>query len=212
MSIDGHIEEEAILAGEEVLNPQDRAYSVPQLFELLGNVGLAFGRWVRQAPYRADCGVMGQLPQRSRIAGLPLEQQYALAEIFRGTMVRHSLIAHHPDGGGRPFDASFDGDAWPHYVPLRLPDTIVVEEGVPPGAVAVAINRTHTFRDLYLPIDAAGKRLFDAIDGVRSIAEIARAHGDVGVARPLFERLWRYDQIVFDVSSIQPKPATHTQE
>ena len=194
---------EAALA-DALLNPQDRAYSVPQLFELLGKADLAFARWVRQAPYRADCGVMRQLPQHTRIAGLPFEQQYALAEIFRGTMVRHSVIAYRTDGIGHPFIASFDGDAWQQYVPIRFPDTIVVEEGVPHGAVAVAINRTHAHQDLYLPMDAAEKRLFDAIDGIRSIGEIAHTHGETGVARSLFERLWSYDQIVLDASSTGP--------
>src|SRR3954470_10846511 len=104
---------------DALLHPQDRAYSVPQLFELLGRADLAFGRWVRQAPYCADCGVLRQLPQHSRIAGMPLEQQYALAEIFRGTMVRHSLIAYRPDGSGGRFRATFEGDGWQHYVPVR---------------------------------------------------------------------------------------------
>ena len=100
---------------------------------------------------------------------------------------------------------SFDGDAWRQYVPIRFPDTIVVEEAAPPGAVAVAINRTHPHQDLYLPINAAEKRLFDAIDGIRSIGEIARAHGDTGVARSFFEHLWWYDQIVLDASSPGPE-------
>ena len=84
------------------LHPQDRAYSVPQLFDLLEKGGLTFGRWVRQAPYAPRCGVMARIPQASRIAQLPLPEQYAAAELFRGTMVRHSLVAYRDDGpGGR---------------------------------------------------------------------------------------------------------------
>jgi hypothetical protein len=46
------------------------------------------------------------------------------------------------------------------------------------------------------------KRLFDAIDGRRSIAEIAdlAPAAESGRARTLFERLWYYDQVVFDSS------------
>src|SRR5207342_3479324 len=40
---------EASLA-DALLNPQDRAYSVPQLFEFIASAELRFGRWVRQAP------------------------------------------------------------------------------------------------------------------------------------------------------------------
>jgi len=72
----------------------------------------------------------------------------------------------------------------------------------------VLINQTHTYRDLFLPIDAAEKRLFDAINGERSVGDIvaraARATTGTSVleaARALFERLWRYDQVVFDRSA-----------
>ncbi len=51
---------EAALA-DALLHPQDRAYSVPQLFEFLGGAGLRFGRWVRQASYSARCGLMARL-------------------------------------------------------------------------------------------------------------------------------------------------------
>jgi hypothetical protein len=85
-------------------------------------------------------------------------------------------------------------------VPIRLPDTICVQERLPPGAAAVLINRTHTYTDIYLPIDKQEKRLFDAIDGRRTIREIAQTHGALEASRAFFERLWRYDQIVFDAS------------
>ncbi len=93
----------------------------------------------------------------------------------------------------------FSGDAWPDYVPVRVPDTLCVQERLPPGAAGVLINRAHTYTDIFLPIDAREKRLVDAIDGERSIGEIA---GDErrDVCRALFERLWWHDQVVFDGS------------
>jgi len=64
----------------------------------------------------------------------------------------------------------------------------------------VLINRTHTYTDIYLPIDAQEKNMFDAIDGERTIGEIVVEQGQHGKARAFFERLWRYDQVVFDTS------------
>jgi hypothetical protein len=75
-----------------------------------------------------------------------------------------------------------------------------VQERLPPGAAAVLINRNHTYTDLYLPIDAQQKPLFDAIDGKRSIREIAKESARRETARGLFQRLWWYDQVVFDAS------------
>ena len=81
-----------------------------------------------------------------------------------------------------------------------MPDTISVRERLPPGAAAVLINRNHTYTDLYLPIDAPQKKLFEKIDGKRSIGEIAQESAQRDAARVLFEGLWWYDQVVFDAS------------
>ena len=185
---------------DALLHPQDRAYSVPQLFDFVENGGLTFGRWLRQAPYSPHCGIIEQLPQASRIAQLPLAEQYAAVELFRGTMLRHSAVLYRSDGPGLHHRISFDGDAWPDYVPIRMPDTICVQEQLPPGAAGVLINQSHSYTDIYLPINALDKRLFDAIDGQRSISEIAREHGQPETARAYFEQLWWYDQVVFDAS------------
>jgi hypothetical protein len=57
------------------------------------------------------------------------------------------------------------------------------------------------FDDLFLFIDAQEKQMLDAIDGRRSIAEIV-AHVEVAKARAsqFFDKLWWYDQVVFDMS------------
>ena len=190
--------QEAALA-DALLHPQDRAFSVPQLFDFISSAGLTFSRWVRQAPYSPRCGVMAQLPHASRIAALEPAQQFAAAELFRGTMMSHSAIARRDDRSGRSQAISFSGDVWLDYVPVRVPDTLCVQERLPPGAAAVLINRAHTYTDIYLPIDAREKRLVDAIDGERSIGEIAGdEHHDFCCT--LFQRLWWHDQVVFDSS------------
>ena len=189
--------QEAALA-DALLHPQDRAYSVPQLFEFLDRGGLAFGRWLMQAPYLPYCGVLAKIPQADRMAQLSMAEQYAAVELFRGTMIRHSVVAYRDDSPATP--VTFAGDAWLDYVPIRVPDTICVQERLPPGAATVLINRTHTYTDIYLPIDAQEKKMFDAIDGERTIGEIVVEQGQRDSARSLFERLWRYDQVVFDTS------------
>jgi len=54
-----------------------------------------------------------------------------------------------------------------------------------------------------LVIEAPEKRMFDVIDGHRSIAEIvnhAGGHERLSRARALFEILFCYDQVVLDAS------------
>ncbi len=188
---------------DALLHPQDRPYSVPQLLDFIGRAGLQFGRWVRQAPYLPLCGALTASPHRPLLTRLPAEEQYAAVELFRGTMVRHSAVVYRNDRPGHAQPIRFDGDAWLGYVPLRMSETISVQERLPPGAAAVLINQGHTYTDLYLPIDAREKHLFDAIDGEHTLGEIARGRGPLDGARALFERLWWYDQVVFDVSGCE---------
>ena len=195
--------EEAAIA-DALLHPQDRAYSVPQLFDFIERGGLRFGRWIRQAPYTPRCGAIAKIPQASRIAQLPLAEQYAAVELFRGTMLTHSMVLYRNDNPDDPQLVSFAGDDWLGYVPIRMSDTICVQERLPPGAAAVLINQNHTYRDLIMPIDSTEKRLFDAIDGTRSVRDIlqktlssSQEKSQLDMARTFFERLWWYDQVVF---------------
>jgi hypothetical protein len=193
---------------DALLNPQDRAFTVPELFDFIDRSGLAFGRWVRQAPYLPQCGELAKTPHCRRLIQLAPQEQYAAVELFRGTIVRHNVIVYRNDQPGDSQATRFDDERWPGYIPVRLPTTICVEKRLPPGAAAVLINQSHTYPDLVLPIDSAEKRLFDAIDGKRNIAEIIRKsarsedrqqHRER--AHAFFERLWHYDQVVFDATN-----------
>jgi len=189
---------------DALLHPQDRAFTVPQLYAWLERCGLSFGRWFEQAPYLPQCGAIASMPHAARLASLAQSMQHAAVELLRGTMTKHSFIAYRDDGLGESQPITFDGDAWRGYVPLRLPWTLCIRDRVPPGSVAVLINRAHTYPDLAFPIDAAQERIFAAIDGNRSIDEILRgtavAGGDEQV-RKFIEQLWQYDQIVFDATN-----------
>ena len=195
--------EEAALA-DALLNPNDRAYSVPQLFGLIEKCGLKFGRWFRQAPYSVNCGIVKTLPQASRIAALPLQEQFAAIELFRGTMIRHSVIAYCDESTASSQQISFAENDWLSYVPCRMPETICVQERLPAGTAAVLINRTHTYTDVFLPVSDLEKRLFDAVDGCRKIEELMQMTDldslSSNSARSFFERLWWHDQMVFDTA------------
>jgi hypothetical protein len=97
---------------------------------------------------------------------------------------------------------NFDGESWSGYVPIRAPDTIAVRDRLPPGCVAVLINRSHTYTDLYLPIDSDEEQLLAAADGARPIGQLC---GDKrALAREFFQKMWRWDQIVADTSLEYP--------
>jgi len=190
---------------DALLNPLDRAFTVPALYAWLQRCGLVFGRWVEQAPYLANCGMVEKSPHAKKLATLSAPLQHAAVELFRGTMVSHSVIAYRNDRSGATQPITFEDDRWRSFIPLPLPWTLRVRERLPKGSAAVLINRAHSFTDLVLPIDAVEASLLDAVDGERTLGEILRAAASKGVDErkgvEFFERLWRYDQLVFDASA-----------
>lgn len=199
---------------DALLHPQDRAYTVPQLYTWLTQAGLVFGRWFEQAAYLPQCGGIAKTPHAVRLGKLPIASQYAAMELFRGTMSKHRFIAYrrndqgdvHPDQlldeGSHKRPQKRKG-SWRGLVPIRLPWTLCLRDRPPAGAVAVLINRAHTYSDLALPIDEEHYQLWNLIDGMKTLEEIVELTGKAmhtKRAMTLFRRLWQYDQIVFDAS------------
>jgi hypothetical protein len=184
---------------DALLNPQDRAYSAPQLYDWLDRCGLKFARWYEQAPYLPQCGAIDRAPHAARLAALPPPAQHAAIELLRGTMDRHSFVAYRNDREAEAQPITFEGEAWLSFVPVRLPWALTIKDRAPAGVSAVLINPSHTYPDLALFIDAAQERALLSIDGERSAGEILQRVG-VGdeEGRRFFKRLWEYDQIVFD--------------
>lgn len=195
---------------DAMLNPRERAYTVPQLLQLLDGAGLAFGRWLRQAPYLPHCGVLASVPHGPRIATLESADQWAAVELFRGTITRHSVLAYHRDDmpAAQPVDLSGGPEAadWLTYVPIRTPTALDVDDRdrVPSEAAAALLNRAHSHTDLVLFVDSVAHTIFRAIDGRQSIGEIVHSVGGPGLeaaSRGFFQQLWHHDLVVFDTSS-----------
>jgi SAM-dependent methyltransferase len=194
---------------DALLHPQDRSYTVPELYAWLERCGLCFGRWIEQAPYLPQCGSVARSPHAARLAALPERAQHAATELFRGTMTRHRFIAYGSEMVARDQCIRFTGEQWLDYVPLRLPWTRCVRDQVPAGSIAVIWNPACGYPDLMMPINSAEDRLLAQIDGQRTLGEIVdRCEPSQSATRVLqfFERLWQYDQIVFDVSCAEPPP------
>ena len=184
------------------LHPLDRAYTVPELYSLLECCGMSFGRWYEQAAYLPQCGVMATTPHCERMRRLPEPAQHAAAELFRGTMTQHNFVAYRNERPTVQPPINFVGEQWENWIPIRLPWTICVRDRVPPGSIAVLINPAHKHTDLVLPIEASEAHLFDQIDGVRTLDAILHNCWKNEDGLSFFQKLWRYDQIVFDTSGV----------
>jgi SAM-dependent methyltransferase len=188
---------------DALLNPRDRTYSVPQLFDFLERNDLTFARWYWQAAYSPQCGAIAETRHAQRLAALPERDQCAAMELWRGLITNHDFVAYRSDVKNDELKPRFDDERYLRYVPIRRAWTICVQERLPPGAASALLNQTHLFNDLFFLIDARQKRMYDAIDGRRSISEILDEVKDkeaAPMARAFFEKLGCYDQAVFDTS------------
>ena len=159
-----------------------------------------FGRWLKQAPYSPRCGLIAATPHTDRIANYPGASRPRPSSCCAGPcFVTASSRTPTPELPPPTVWISA-GRRWQRYVPIRLPDTIRRRRAAAAGAAAVLIDRTHPCPDIHLVIDRREKAVHDAIDGVRSAGEVARAVGWAGGAAAFFERLYEHDQIVFDAS------------
>jgi SAM-dependent methyltransferase len=187
---------------DALLNPREQLYSVPALLEFIERNGFMLARWQMQAPYLPQCGAISRTTHARRLRALEDRAQYAAMELWRGTIAHHTAVLYRSDTSLTPWSLCFD----PRHIPIRLPSTLCVRERLPAGAAAVLLNRGHLQHDLIVPIDADEKKMFDAMDGHRNIAGIVAMAGRERVrarAQNFFEKLWWYDQVVFDASGVR---------
>jgi SAM-dependent methyltransferase len=188
---------------DALLHPQDRAYTVPEVYAWLDRCGMSFGLWLEQAPYLPQCGGIAQTPHAPRLNALPEAEQHAAVELFRGTITHHEFVAYRNDRPSPAQPIGFSAEAWRSYIPVRLPWTKRILERIPAGSAAVLLNPAHKHTDLVLAIDATEDGLFSQIDGTRSLGDIVgERSGSHAAQRALqfFRKLWEYDQIVIDAS------------
>jgi SAM-dependent methyltransferase len=190
------------MTADALVNPRDRAYSVPQLFDFVEDNELTLTRFYWQAAYLPQCGQIAATPHAARLATLPEREQYIEMELWRGRMKHHTFVAHHRDLENDELKVGFDDERYLHYVPFRLPWTRCIQENLPPESAGALVNTAHQFQDLFLLIDAKEKQMYEAIDGRRTITEIVHTvEGSPWRARDFFQKLWWYDQVVFDTSA-----------
>ena len=188
---------------DALLNPRDRSYSVRQLFEFVERRDLSLTRFYWQAAYLPQCGSIATTPHAQRLATLPEREQFVAMELWRGSMNNHTFVAHPNDVNSDELKPSFDDERYLRYVPFRLPWTMCVQEDLPPEAAGALINQTHLFPDLYIFINAQEREIYEAIDGRRTIGEIVgTVEGSGPRSRDFFQKLWWYDQVVFDSSKV----------
>jgi SAM-dependent methyltransferase len=166
-----------------LLNPRDRAFTVPELNALLIEAGLRITCWIE--PIRYDPAILLPDPRlRARIADMSMVQRAGLAEALAGNMAVH--IVYCVRDGQPPLRPD---PCAPAAVPIcrdmRGED---LARGIQPdGTIAVLLD------GLRIPValPALAAPILRLVDGRRSLMDIERALLERGIAGDAIRRAWR---------------------
>ena len=173
-----------------LLNPRDRAYTVPDLLALLEGAGLQATALME--PLRYDPAAYLPDPRlRARVAGLNPGARAALAEGLTGNMSTHVVYAVRA------------GEAQPPPDPMR-PEAIPVAREMPAAELARNIRPDGTLAFVFdglrvpLALPPLAPALLRLVDGERSVGGMASEMQGRGTGADAFARGWRatYEALV----------------
>ena len=172
------------------LHPQDRAYTVPQLFDLIEGAGLQFQNWVDNHPYWRNGEWGPDTAIAKAVDPLPPREHWAAVEMLRLSAGMHLCTLRHA-GEDIP-EVDFDEGDWRHFVPHPAPG--LARKG--PGLFQ---------RGPYaLPCSDLERFVLDGANGQRTIAEIIEVPALEGIpmeerdefGRRYFEHLWKLGHVM----------------
>jgi SAM-dependent methyltransferase len=186
-----------------LLHPKDRAYSVPEIMELVAAAGLIFFGWNDHADYCADRYLSGDI--LARVLALPAVEQWAIVENLALLNSRHDFFVRKPQSAR--FLTRFDTDDYLSYVPhvragVKLAgdaNAPVLTRATPLGTVVTPISRSEA---LMLEQIDSRKRISDIL----SLPLFARSAPEqrMDFARAVCERMWRSGHLLFGRMVRQP--------
>jgi len=172
------------------LHPQDRAYTVPQLLDLVEASGLSFQNWVDNLPYWRN-GFWGpDSAVAAAVDSLPARDHWAAVEMLSQATGMHAFTVRH--AGADVAMVDFDSEDWRQFVPHPAP-------GLARKAVGLFVRGGYE-----LNCSELEQFVLDGVDGTRTIEEIVDvpALAEIPVserdefARRYFEHLWKLGHVM----------------
>jgi len=167
------------------LHLQDRAYTVPQVMELVEGAGLEFQNWVDNFPYWRNGGWGPGSAIASAVDPLAPHEHWAAVEMLGLAAGMHMFTVRHP---GDVAQVDFERDDWRIFVPHWAPGLARKGQGLfQRGPYDLKCSELEQF-----VIDGVdGKRTIGEIIGVPALEEVPDEFG-----RRYFEHLWKLGHVM----------------
>ncbi|WP_308517099.1 class I SAM-dependent methyltransferase [Sphingomonas flavescens] len=175
------------------LHPQDRAYTVPQLFELIEGSGLQFQNWADNYPYWRNAEWGPDTAVAQAVDPLVPREHWAAVEMLRLSAGMHMCTLRHADENIAQVD--FDGGDWRRFVPHPAPGLARKGPGLfQRGPYSLRCSEMEQF-------------VLDGADGRRTIADIIEVPALDGLptderdtfGRRYFEHLWKLGHVMIEL-------------
>ena len=180
------------------LHAQDRAYTVPQLFDLVDSAGLEFQNWIDSAEYWRN----GAWGSNSAIANavdlLPSKEHWAVIEALRQGAGMHGFTARHKGAEPAP-NVDFAQSEWQRFTPHLAPGFVKTGSGqYRRGSYGLHCSPVEEF--IVGSIDGESK-----IEGILSLSELSRIPHDQleSSGRAFFEHLWKLGHIMIALPQVE---------
>jgi SAM-dependent methyltransferase len=172
------------------LHPQDRAYTVPELFALVEGAGLVFQNWLESQPYWRNGAWGPDTAIAEAVDPLPPREHWAAVEMLGQSAGMHLFTARH--AGTDVPNVDFDHGDWRRFVPHHSPGLVRTGPGrFVRGGYGLACSELEQF-----VLDGAnGSRTIAEIIEVPALEEIPTAERDE-FARRYFEHLWKLGHVM----------------
>ena len=172
------------------LHPQDRAYTVPQLLELVEDAGLAFQNWVDNFPYWRNGAWGPDTAIAAAVDPLPPREHWAAVEMLRQAAGMHAFTVRR--AGKAVPNVDFETGDWRNFIPHAAPGLARQGPGLfERGGYELRCSELEQF-----VLDGAdGTRTIGDIIEVPALEEIPTAERDE-FARRYFEHLWKLGHVM----------------
>jgi SAM-dependent methyltransferase len=172
------------------LHPQDRAYTVPELFELVEGAGLAFQNWIENFPYWRNSLWGPETAIAAAVDPLQPREHWAAVEMLSQSAGLHAFTVRH--AGADVAVVDFDGGDWRNFVPHPAPG--LSRRG--PGLFERGPYKLRCSDLEHFVLDGAdGVRTISQIVDVPALEQIPSAERDE-FARRFFEHLWKLGHVM----------------
>lgn len=188
------------------LHPQDRAYTVPEVYAFADEIGLKFRDWVDPGEYALENFILPNFPGYERLQALSTRDQAIFIDNFFQTRGKHSFVLCHHDATG--YEISFEGDEWLSYVPI-VPFTLILEK-----APNFSMGQRSQWRRLgySFVLGPYEHALLTVMDSKKTAAECVKAavalmdkppELSVEIAKAMLALMWKRGHLLFRTTKSQ---------